>query len=93
MDVAPHEACIGCYPGDTTTAFGIRGEPEYIVAGLHKRAGISFDDAKDSLNVKVIESGDLPKQIVVRLCRDCARKTGTKVAEISSGEVPLYGQR
>jgi hypothetical protein len=34
--LAPHDAGVGCYRGDTTTGFGMESDAEFAVAAIHK---------------------------------------------------------
>jgi hypothetical protein len=98
--VAPYDACVGCYRGDTTTAVAAKGEAEFIVAAIHRAAGIPIEEAQDTFLVIAeqemgCEPGTVPKGTVttaIRLCPDCASKTGTKIGSLHSGELPLYSQ-
>jgi hypothetical protein len=100
MTVAPHDACVSCFKGDTTTAFGLRGDAEWIMVGIHKQAALGLQEAKAMfLLVAEQELGCDPGKVpggelthVVLLCEDCARRIGTKVGELDDGEVPCYGQ-
>jgi hypothetical protein len=96
MIAAPYEPCIGCDKGGTTTAFAIRGEPEFAAAVLQTAADISPEEAAGAIEVWAelecgYEPGKLPDWLdgfVFRLCRDCAGKTGAKVAGLSGDVQP-----
>lgn len=100
MKVTPYQSCIGCYRGDTTTVFLIEGEAEFIIAGIHKAAGLSLDEASATFQVIAgqemgCDPGMVPvgrMTVGVRLCRECAAKTGTTVSEIGDDGAPGYRQ-
>jgi hypothetical protein len=102
MKVAPHDSCVACYKGDTTTALVISGEAEYVVAGIHLMAGLSADEAAAVFHHYAeqemgCDPGMVPAgrmDICIRLCRECAAKNGVVVAELkdieSGGAVSGY---
>jgi hypothetical protein len=97
--VAPYQSCIACFRGDTRTGFAAAGEAEFIVVAIHKTAGIPIDQAEGTFKVVAehemgCDPGMVPAGEVTalfRLCRDCADKTSTSVADLDDGsEVPCY---
>lgn len=95
--VPPFESCIHCYRGDTSTGFALRGEAEWIVAGLRETAGLTHDQAEEAFfhwaeHGLGCEPGAVPDGEVmqlVRLCTDCAGELGTNVGEFADG-LPIY---
>ena len=63
--------------------------------------GIPLDQAKGTFLVYAEQDlgchpGMVPTGVLtlsIRLCRDCARKTGAEVGELTSGEIPGVRQR
>jgi phage tail sheath gpL-like len=96
--VAPYESCIACLKGDVSTAVAFRGEAEFIIAGIHKAAGIPVELATATFAAFAeqelgCDPGTVPTGQVthaVRLCTDCAQRTGTTVAPVP--DVPCYEQ-
>jgi hypothetical protein len=94
--VAPYNSCVACFKGDTTTTYGTRGEAEFHIAALHAMAGLPMEQANATFTVMAerelgCDPGKVPGgtfDIFVRLCRDCARRTGVRVGKLD--EVPLY---
>ena len=101
-EVAPYRSCIACFKGDTDTGFVIQGESEWIMVAMHKLAGIPLADARATFaywaeDVMGCDPGMVPVGEVthaVRLCRDCARKTGVTLAPNveAKGDLPTYVQ-
>jgi hypothetical protein len=95
---APFESCIGCSKGDTTTIVQLRGQAEWLIAGLVHLAGISKAEAEAIVLIWAEERGYAPGTIppgwrdyAFRLCRDCAHGTGAVVGK--AGEAgPVYTQ-
>src|SRR3954447_7068643 len=44
-EIAPHDACVSCFKGDTTTAFAVAGEPEFAIAYIAHLVAIPLDHA------------------------------------------------
>lgn len=95
--VAPYDACVACFKGDTTTTVGFAGEPEFVIAAIHKSAAIPMWQAEALLRAHCEEEGS-PKGKVpslltlgIRLCGDCARETDTPVGPVG-GQVPWIVQ-
>jgi hypothetical protein len=94
--VARYESCIACFRGDTSTAFAVVGEAEWAIAGLHALAGIPLDQAEATILVFAqqelgCDPGMVPAGVstfTIRLCRDCARKTGVEVGSLDAGTIP-----
>jgi hypothetical protein len=86
---APYDSCVACYKGDTTTGVVIHGEAEFIIAGIHRLTGIPLDQADRTFGVLAehdmgCDPGKVPVEDVdafVRLCADCAQKTGARIVE------------
>ena len=97
--VAPFESCVACFKGDVTTGLALRGEPEFAIAAIHVFAGIPIDQATATFlqyaeSEPGAEPGEVPDQDVeigIRLCRECAEKTGAKVGELP--DLPGIEQR
>jgi hypothetical protein len=95
---APFEPCIGCFRGDTDTGLVLQGSAEFIIAGLSTTADMSVEEASATAELAfrenyttdpgMVPGGEL--SIAVRLCRDCAAKTGAQVAPLSSEALPGY---
>ena len=91
MKVAPYNSCIACFRGDTTTVLALKGGAEWIIAAMHKAAGLSLEEASATFHVIAeqeigCDPGMVPVgrlDFAVRLCRDCAAKTGATVAELA----------
>lgn len=96
MKVAPHDACVPCYRGDTTTALVFRGEAEWAIAGLCV-LGVPVEEASATVEVFAEQELGAPKGTVpagtldlgVRVCRDCARKAGFPVGKVGRGGLPV----
>jgi hypothetical protein len=96
--LAPFDACIACYRGDTTTALAFRGEAEWILAGLHV-LGLSEDEAYAALRRALEDEGwegapdEVPRGTLVKafcVCKDCAKKAaGWPVGVTSEGYLPV----
>jgi hypothetical protein len=105
ITAAPWQSCVGCFKGDVTTAVVLEGEAEWIIAGMAHACGISAEEATATFeSYAIAELGCDPGQVPdgrlthsVRLCRECAAKTGTRVFDegaIRSGEpVGIYKQQ
>jgi hypothetical protein len=99
MSVAPFNSCIACFRGDTTTGYGTRGEAEFHIVALHRMAGLPLEEASGTFAVIAkrelgCDPGKVPGgtfDIFVRLCPDCARRTGTRVGKLDA--MPLYFER
>jgi hypothetical protein len=97
--VASHESCVSCFKGDTTTAVFLHGEAEWIIAGIHK-LGVPLDQAGAIVRDWAEEEmGCLPGKVpvgrfdfAVRLCRDCAARTGAAVGDVTDERHPTYIQ-
>lgn len=98
--VAPFESCVACFKGDTTTGVAVRGEFEFTSPRFTRVAGIPLDEAAATGKVLAAQEmgcdpGMVPVgefTVAIRLCRDCAAKTGTPVADRSLGALPGYSQ-
>ena len=93
--IAPHESCVACFRGDTTTIVCIRGEAEFIIAAMHQLTGLSLEEAQGTFQTMAeqdygCDPGRIPAGVVtagVRLCGDCAAKTGARVVEARAAMV------
>jgi hypothetical protein len=88
--VAPFESCTSCLRGDTTTVMVLVGSAEWLVSGLNRGAGIPMEEALQMVRFLAedkygCEPGDvLPwMRMDLRLCTECAAKTGGSVAEVA----------
>jgi hypothetical protein len=84
--VAPHESCVACFKGDTTTGLALRGSDEFKAAGL-AAMGIPVEQA-----ISTIEA-NAPHDPVsfIRVCADCAARARLKVTPLRrGGEMPVY---
>lgn len=79
--VAPHDSCIACFKGDTTTGLATVGCDEWHAAAL-----IAMDVPEDQATAFVEQQqGEV---LTVRVCADCAAKIHMTVAPIAGGELP-----
>jgi hypothetical protein len=96
--VAPYRSCIVCFKGDTLTALALQGSAEWCIAGL-MRVGLDRESAEATFrswaeDVLGCDPGMVPVGRVtmgVRLCRECAKRTGTNVGESAAG-MPVYAE-
>ncbi len=88
--VAPFESCVGCFRGDVATAVHLEGHAEFIVAGVHRLAGLTTKEASATLEAAWgTDRGMVPAgrtRVVVRLCDDCAAKTGARLGPADPAE-------
>lgn len=96
-EVAPHESCVACLKGDTTTGLVIKGSAPWIQVGLMKM-GISEDEAWALVSTIAEENygappGKAPMSMhaVFRVCADCAAKAGLQVSPVG-GTMVMYSQ-
>lgn len=100
MKVAPYDACVACLRGDTTTGFGLRGEPIWFMAVLHSKIGLSPERAQDLVEAAVESMGFAPSalqeqlqiEIDVRVCSECASTHDLEVGELDGDELPGFEQ-
>jgi hypothetical protein len=99
--VPPHQSCVACFKGDTTTGFAVEGEAEWCIASLMKVAGLDQETATATFQVFAeqdlgCDPGMVPVgrvEMGVRLCRECAWRTGAHVAVAEPGQlVTVYTQ-
>jgi hypothetical protein len=95
--VAPHDACVCCLRGDTTTGLAFEGCAEWCIAGLIN-LGIPDDEATHMVE-RGIDDGTVDttaRDIYVYPCRVCptcaTRNTSLPVAEVKSGTIPKIVQ-
>ena len=87
--VAPYQSCVACFEGGTDTVVWTEGDAEFHVAALMK-LGLSQQQASGTLHVYTeqelgCDPGTVPAgrfTLAIRVCRDCAAKTGAKVIEL-----------
>jgi hypothetical protein len=97
MKVAPNHSCVGCYRGDTNTGLVLTGPAEFHTASLHTLAGIPMDEAQATVLVAAeqeqgCDPGKVPAdpyQSAIRLCRECADRTGAKIGKLDD-DLPHY---
>jgi hypothetical protein len=78
----------------TDTACALKGDAEFIIAGLYK-AGLPMKEAADTVSfVTGNPSGMVPRgelEFMARVCQKCANKAGLQVAVVYEGAaVPCY---
>jgi hypothetical protein len=74
--VAPHDACVACFRGDTDTCFGFRGSLE-AHAALHMILGIPQEEAEASaIYAYELAGANLDSHLtsVYLVCAECAAR-------------------
>jgi hypothetical protein len=84
--LAPHDSCMSCYKGDTSTAVAFTGSPEYVVAALMAGVGV-----EEPVAVQLVRDHYNGLPFVVRLCRECAQAAGLTVGPANGG-IPNYDE-
>lgn len=92
--VAPYQSCISCYRGDTLTAVILRGEAEFVIVGIARLCGLPLEQAEWTFDLIAREfygcdPGKVPVgelMLPFRLCRECAERTGAKIAPLAALE-------
>jgi hypothetical protein len=87
--VAPFDACVSCFKGDTTTVAVVEGSAEFHIVSLQKLAGLTLKEAYATFDVMSGQQyGTDPGKVpvgdptgAIRLCSDCAAKTGAQIVE------------
>jgi hypothetical protein len=82
--VAPHDSCIACSKGDTTTGLVLVGCSEFQAAGL-AAMGVPMAEAIATIQ----EWSDSP-EFPVRVCAECAARAHMVVGLAKSGTLPGY---
>jgi hypothetical protein len=98
--VAPYQSCVACFKGDVNTGFAALGEAEFVMAAMHKMAGLTIEEASATFGALAVQKmgcdpGMVPsgrQNVIIRLCRECAGKMGTPVGDLNSDLVPGYEQ-
>lgn len=99
--VAPFESCVACFKGDTRTSFVLEGSAEWCIVGLMKLASLDEQTARALVhdyaeNVHGCDPGMLPVgriEFEVRLCRECASRSGATVLDMDLGRIARYVER
>ena len=82
--IAPHDACVVCFKGDTTTALAFAAPLEVQTAGL-RVLGIP-DDQADAI-IRMWGSDDEP--VIVTVCQQCAAESPFRQAFPVDGPIPV----
>jgi hypothetical protein len=86
------DSCVVCLRG-TDTGLALVGVAEFVVAG-HVRLGVPENEAVAMISAAtdckpgVVPVGEFT--VLVRVCQECADRTGATVGLIASGRVPYY---
>jgi hypothetical protein len=80
-----HEMCINCYKPETSTAFIVHGDIDWLAAAINRFGGVPMKEAMDTAE-EIYRDHDAtpgPKNTnIIRLCRACAKKTGVPVHDM-----------
>jgi hypothetical protein len=80
--VAPWEACVACFRGDTKTRFAMRGTFTAHVC-LLEHIGLPLDQAEACANASYDQkgepNGEVPLTLVYCICEDCATTENGRV--------------
>ena len=85
--LAPHDPCIVCFKGDTTTVVGFDGSLEWKAGGL-----IALGVPPDQAVATVEQFAPVGRPMVTLVCERCAARAGFPVMPVSGGKVPVSRQ-
>jgi hypothetical protein len=86
--IAPHEPCIVCFRGDTTTALALIGSPEWQIAGL---INLGVPESEAFATIEHARTDEhYSEKMPVRVCAACAQRAGMQVEDTSAGVLPAY---
>jgi hypothetical protein len=99
LNAPAFDSCISCLKGDTDTGFGVAitapddaSEDEvatYLVALVSHATGISSEEVPGILSVYAQENPEAAfDYLAIRLCENCAAKSGTAVGKVTKGGLP-----
>lgn len=83
------DTCISCYKPETVSAMVVVGDIDWLAASLNVFAGIPTEEANATAEEIYQDYSAERNQTLVRLCRDCAKKTGVPVHNVDKIETGM----